>query len=282
VTTFHRLCEELGGQAGTLAERPSPIPQEWWDAMVPKALEDALDVMPDERFHAVVVDEGQDFDVAWLTLLQLLLVDPDHDVLWVFHDPGQALYRPDRVAELGLERLELFDNHRNPEPVAELAARFYHGGDRPTPSREGGLEARVIEATAGAATVEAVRKELHRLTHDEGVPEYRIAVLSGHTAAKSDVWKQQRFGNVELWNGALEPDGRSKGLPPEEVPDEPPDALLFETIRRFKGLERDVVILAELPTEGERLDELLYVGLTRATTSLTVITPPELAARFRP
>jgi hypothetical protein len=39
-------------------------------------------------------------------------------------------------------------------------------------------------------------------------------------------------------------------------------------------MERDVVVLVELPTEGDRLDELLYVGLTRATTELVVIAPP--------
>jgi superfamily I DNA/RNA helicase len=42
--------------------------------------------------------------------------------------------------------------------------------------------------------------------------------------------------------------GRSKELPPEEVPEEP--------------------------------DQLLYVGLTRATTELVVIAPPELARRL--
>jgi ATP-dependent exoDNAse (exonuclease V) alpha subunit len=42
-----------------------------------------------------------------------------------------------------------------------------------------------------------------------------------------------------------------------------------------------VVILVELPESGERLDELLYVGMTRATTELVVITPPALAKRFR-
>ena len=55
---------------------------------------------------------------------------------------------------------------------------------------------------------------------------------------------------------------------------------VFETIRRFKGMEREVVVLVELPTEGDRLDELLYVGLTRATTELVVIAPPEVARRM--
>jgi hypothetical protein len=108
----------------------------------------------------------------------------------------------------------------------------------------------------------------------------QVCVLSGLTATKSEVWREHRFGNAVLWNEALEPDGRSKGLPPEEVPDEPTDVVLFETIRRFKGLEREVIVLVELPEEAERLDQLLYVALTRATTSLTIIAPPGLAKRM--
>ena len=56
--------------------------------------------------------------------------------------------------------------------------------------------------------------------------------------------------------------------------------MLFETIRRFKGLERPVVILCELPDEGQRLDQLLYTALTRAAAHLVVIAPPALAARL--
>ena len=56
--------------------------------------------------------------------------------------------------------------------------------------------------------------------------------------------------------------------------------MLFETIRRFKGLERPVVVLCELPETGDRLDALLYTALTRATAHLVVIAPPALAGRF--
>jgi superfamily I DNA/RNA helicase len=86
---------------------------------------------------------------------------------------------------------------------------------------------------------------------------------------------------VTLWNEALDDEGRSKGLPPEQIEDEPGDVVLFETIRRFKGLEREVIVLCELPEDAGRLDELLYVGLTRATTHLVVIAPPALTERLR-
>jgi len=77
-------------------------------------------------------------------------------------------------------------------------------------------------------------------------------------------------------------DGSSKGLPPEQVPDEPGDCVVFETVRSFKGLEREVVILVEVPEAAVRLDELLYVGLTRATTQLVVIAPLSSRRRASP
>jgi superfamily I DNA/RNA helicase len=132
----------------------------------------------------------------------------------------------------------------------------------------------VITAEPGDETLEALRKTLHRLLEEERVSPWRIAVLSGVTPTASGAWRRRRFGNA-----VLQDDGRSKGLAPEAVPDEP-DEVLFETIRRFKGMEREVVILVELPVVGDRLDELLYVGLTRATTELVVIAPPELARRL--
>ncbi len=196
VTTFHRLCERLGQASGVLPVRPVPIPRGWWDETLPAALQYAIDALPGERFHAIVVDEGQDFARDWLETLDFLLWNPGEDVLWVFHDPGQALYRDDVVGEFGLERIELHENWRNPESVAALAGRFYRGGEEVSAFREGGIRHRVIAAEPGHATVEALRKVLHELTEVEKVPPWEIVVLSGGSADKSDAWRTRRFGNV--------------------------------------------------------------------------------------
>ena len=217
MTTFHRLCERLGTEAGVLPARPDPIPQGWWDQTLPAALETAIVVRPDLRYHAVVVDEGQDFEARWFELLQRLLVAPE-DVFWVFHDPGQALIRADVVAGLGLERHELFENRRNPESIASLAGRFYRGGEEVSALRETGRRHTLINAEPGNETLEALRKTLHRLVEDERVPPWRIAVLSGVTPTASRVWRHRRFGNAVLCNEALHDDGRSKGLHPRTSP----------------------------------------------------------------
>ncbi len=185
------------------------------------------------------------------------------------------------MGELGLERLELLENWRNPESIAALAARFYHGGEEVSAFREGGTRHRVIEAEPGPPALDELRKLLHELTEVERVPPWEIVILSGGSADRSAAWRARRFGNVVLWNEALNDDGTSKGLPPEQVPDEPEDCVVFETVRRFKGLEREVVVLVELPDTAARLDELLYVGLTRATTQLIVVAGSKLVSRLR-
>ncbi len=283
VSTFHQLCETLGARAGTLPEKSDPLPTGWWDVALPTALDRAIDALPDERFQAIVVDEGQDFELAWLESLGFLLRAPDEDVLWIFHDPGQALIRDDRVAELGLPRIELFEDYRSPAPVAALAAGFYHGPFAPIAIADTG-RAPVIEiAEPGRETVEAVRRHLHRLLVEEEVRSWDVAVLSGQSAPHSEVWRHRTFGSAVLCNGAIDDEGQSLRLPADKVPEPPPDngIVPFETIRRFKGLERPVIIVCELSANSPRLDALLYTALTRATTQLVVIAPPALAERLR-
>ena len=93
IRTFHELCLQLGQEAGT-AVLPSKAERgrDWWEHELPDGALDAISALG-ARYRAIVVDEGQDFDRAWLELLQLLLIDPGQDPFIVFHDPLQALYR---------------------------------------------------------------------------------------------------------------------------------------------------------------------------------------------
>ncbi len=72
VSTFHQLAEDLGREAGTLAEKPDPVTDEWFAETLPAALDDAIGKLG-PRYHAIVVDEGQDFDAGWLASLDGLL-----------------------------------------------------------------------------------------------------------------------------------------------------------------------------------------------------------------
>ena len=97
----------------------------------------------------------------------------------------------------------------------------------------------------------------------------------------SAVWRHRRYGNQVLWNGAADDMGRTLGLPAEDVPEPPKDVVLCESIRRFKGLERPVIVLLEVPRDDpDRLDRLLYIGASRARQHLVVIVPLAVVRRL--
>ena len=235
------------------------------------------------RVQALVIDEGQDFDELWLMLLEQLLVDPKRGVLYVFHDPAQAIYRPDAVATLGLEEYPLPDNCRNARPIHDLAYRFYDGTLPAEAVREDGREPLIVEADGPEATVDAVRAALHDLVHVEKVD--RVADRRAHRASP---WSTAPPGGSAAsratsccGTAAWTTKGDRRASRPTRCRTQPPGTILCESIYRFKGLERDVVVLAEIRPDDERLERLMYVGATRAKHHLVVIAPPALADRLR-
>ena len=107
---------------------------------------------------------------------------------------------------------------------------------------------------------------LHRLIREERFRPEEIAIL---VAARK-------------WINRLAPGGRIGAF---EVTDECSGVkgrVLLETIHRFKGLERPVIILAGLREEPSYVDlkKLLYVGASRAQLLLVIVGPLAVLARF--
>jgi len=280
VFTFHELCLRMGREAGVLGEEPAAKDRSWWDEALPAALDKAVQTVGGS-YHAVIVDEGQDFARSWLETLPFLMMEPWEDVFYVFHDPSQALYRPDATSTLGLQPSFIPDNCRNPPAVHDLATRFYNGSESIVALRQTGRSPELIAAEDDRATVEALRRLLHTLVHDERVLPGQIAVLTAVSLSASAVWRQRVYGNEVLWNGSYDDEGHSLGLAPELQSEQPPDVILCDSIRRFKGLEREVVILVELRTDDPQLAPFLYVGITRALDHLAIIAPAAVLARIR-
>lgn len=278
VMTFHQLCERLAGAAGTLPPRPSQPGPEWFQVALPRALDEAIDRL---RYgcDAIVVDEGQDFEVGWLTSLIMLLDDPDGGIFYLFHDPAQAIYRTDEIAQLGLREFTLPGNCRNARPIHDLVFRFYRGEVPADPMRDDGRPPEIVAAEPGQATTAALGEVLGRVVKEERVPSHRIAVLTGVSLTRSAVWRQRRFrGGIELWNPFVDERGERRSA---AVPNgRPANGIVADSIYRYKGLEADVVVLVELDPADRRLEQLLYVGGSRAKHHLVVIAPPELARRL--
>ncbi|MFV2081530.1 MAG: NERD domain-containing protein [bacterium] len=254
VMNFHSMCYHLGKKAEVdvpdLDGDPGP---EVYDKELPAVLVKALECLADERFDAIVVDEGQDFLEDWWTILQFALSDPEQGVMYIFFDDNQRIFRSVDALPEGLQPFSLSKNLRNTKAIHKLASTFYVGGAL----EAGGPDGRPVEfikAAGDKAIAKEVSRVLHKLIKEESIDPGEIAVLIGRSRDESKLVK----------------DGRIGAFPVASYQQGEQDKVLLESIRRFKGLERLVVVLALLE---DILDspELLYVGLTRAKAHLVVV-----------
>ena len=151
------------------------------------------------------------------------------------HSPGRRR-RHARAARL-LPGLEL---PQHTGPIHRFAARYAPGL---ASAQVLGEEGSAVELVPSGDTLEALRKVLHRLVVEERIAPWQIDVLTGVSLARSAVWKHHQFVNEVLWDGSHDELGQSLGLPADQVPDQPSDTILCDSIHRFKGLEREVIIL---------------------------------------
>ncbi len=251
VNTFHQFCLRNMSVAGIPA--PANTDQEFW-AELPYLLLEALQSAEAIKYDAIIIDEGQDFHKEWIEAALAALKDPAGGVFYLFYDDNQKLY-PTAVADLSQltgNTLRLFENVRNAKPIFETSSIFYSGGELQSLGPDG----LAIDWESASADMRdrALEKILNRLINNEGVTQSEIAVLT----AKPYETYSARIGHYQCCRA-------------EELKS---NAIVFDSIYRFKGLEREVVILIDLGTALEKIS-LLYVGFSRARSLLAVLDTPE-------
>jgi hypothetical protein len=99
-----------------------------------------------------------------------------------------------------------------------------------------------------------IANELSRLINEEHIPPDKIAVLFSDDNALQHFVRDDKLGSWQVFDAEGPPRGR----------------LVADTVRRFKGLERPVVVVVE-PEDLIGVPELLYVALTRARILLSLL-----------
>ena len=262
VASFHQICHNWIARAhretgrNLLAEmrREHPRASEF-DHLMPLALANAIDLLG-PMYDAIIVDEGQDFgDDFWLPT-EMLLNDLEGGLLYVFLDENQDIYRRSTNIPIQGEPMVLDQNCRNTGAVHRAAYVYYRG----TPVSQSSIDG-VEVATIGANSVEAQAKSvgalLTKLIVDERVAAHNVAVLICDGTAKGTLElalrkfalpKPARFGPLENYGS---------------------NVVTLDTVARFKGLERDVVVLWGFDrADATRDRETLYVGMSRAKAAL--------------
>jgi len=179
----------------------------------------------------------------------------------VFYDDNQRIYgRRSSYPVLADHHYPLTINCRTTQKIHHKVIEYYSAGEQPTCQGPLGRE---IEEISVAPTAQAERKALQallqQLTQVEHIPLDDMVLLSPVSKERSYFPDGFRLGVFHL-NWQL-------GGPPQR------NALTCCSIYAFKGLERAVVILAELdkiqhPAERE---QLIYVAFSRAKQHLILL-----------
>ena len=253
--TFHRLCMHAARNAGI--QVPSEPNDDWWMHTAPEVLIDASAAGSTE-FDAVVVDEGQDFPRNWLDALGLVVENAKDAPFYVFADEHQQLYLDGWSAPDDMPPpLALTVNCRSSTSIATRAAMVF--GEQARGRGTEGPAPQYRDVHGRRETMRAVQRLVEGLIDDGGLPASSITVLCD----SEDVL--DALGLVSAGSAPFTRAGTG---------------VRMETIRRFKGLESEVIILVLSEAAGEALAPLAYTGISRARSALYVLGPAELRKKI--
>lgn len=263
--TFHQLCDwrkrlaqkETGRDL--LEEMKEEFPDEdLFQTQLPAALTYSADIL-DEKYDAIVVDEGQDFHENYWEALTYMFENEKSGIFFVFLDPNQAIYR-NEIDEIPIkdDPFHLSINCRNTEYIHNAAYRFFKGESTDPPTGNQGVPIETLISSTlrkqGLAIYNSIVEKF-----SEGLQESQITILIADSEKYPFYEELEKFKlpSSSSWN--IEGSILEKGV-------------RVDTVSRFKGLESDLIFLwgidsLELPSKRE----LLYVGISRAKSRLILV-----------
>lgn len=256
VTSFHEFCYRCARRARIPLPDGDSADNRVYKEDYPRALIEALRQLPSPRFDCIIIDEGQDFQPLWFDALFASLENPDCGIVRVFHDSNQRIYgeRTFIPASLKPVSIRLTRNLRNTRRIHTIVQQHYSG----IPTEAIGPEGVPTEWIV-AGDLEGMRRIIGERTRDlieqERIGPDNIAVLVADRRFIPAIALVGRVGGHRVKQCDREPDDQS---------------VTVDSVRRFKGLESPVVILALTP-EFSANEELLYVAISRARTHLIVV-----------
>lgn len=255
VGEFHELGKRWGAADGPDESIRDSTSANFWEHQLPRQMADlAEELAPGQRFDAVVVDEAQDFADEWWKPTLACLKDPDDGRVYVFSDEGQRVFDRHGSPPVDLVPLILDNNIRNTRQIATAFKPLV--GHSMQVKGSDGPEVRFVACSVDDA-LDVADEQVDPLL-DEGWRVEDIALLTTGSRHPVQV-ERQAAGNESYWNTFWQNDD-----------------IFYGHVLGFKGLERNVVILALNETSGrDRARERLYVGLSRARDQLVVCGDPQ-------
>jgi superfamily I DNA/RNA helicase len=256
VEHFHGLARRVLGSQYSQLFNGSLNENEFYEKTLPEALFDRLPEI-EERFDAIIADEGQDFhELSW-DVLDGMLEQPGMDVLQVFYDDNQRVFKRDAKLTVPISLIHLNVNFRNSDSIHEWVRRYHQDPDSIHAAGIDGPVPEVIPTDDGDCKKQ-VQKLLDRLVNKNSIQTQNIVVLTpwSDRNPRTSFPEELRLGNFQL----------SRKKPPKNL------GIAVRTISAFKGMESPIVILTELThIHRDNVSADLYVGLSRARGQLYIV-----------
>lgn len=251
--TFHSLCLKEIKKANLAV--PDDLDSGWWESDAPEALVIAAQENG-TNFDAIIVDEGQDFSKDWLTALAMLTPDRTDTPYYVFADSHQDLYgRNWGTPSEDWLTIPLDTNCRNTNQIAEKVGDAF--GEKVETMGVDGPPVIHHEFRPTSGNTALVEQVVERLLYEEGLGHDQVTVLSD---------SKQLIERL-----------RQRGVGEYSFTEYGKYGVVAETVKRFKGLESDAVVLVltrTTDTDTQELRSLSYVGMSRAKSLLFVLSTP--------
>jgi DNA helicase IV len=222
------------------------------------------------------VDEGQDLDTDDWALIERL--SSKNERLWVFHDPSQSLWSDRSMPAMGFAKYRLRNQYRSNQEIQALASLYQSAAaqkpdsSEPASLSQGAPERRiaVVRCSARNGVSHAVAQEINTFLK-EGFHPNDVAIISLVSRTDSGA-----IAGLDVLDGhtlVRADDQRIKG------------EVVADSVYRFKGLERPVVILTDLSLRGSESDAIrrakMNVAITRAQSFLRIIDTSEAISKER-
>lgn len=280
---FHKWCRQ---QLVAYGQRLPAQGPGMFDEMVTGVIEGVRRrQIPAGQYQAVLIDEGHDFEAAWLQLAAQM-VDPTTDSLLLLYDDAQSIYQRRRAQQFSFKSVGiqaqgrttiLKINYRNTRQILQAASMVAADLLKSEDCGDDGVPL-VQPVSCGR---EGHPPVVIRLPHprDEAV---KIADLLSSAYQEGHAWGDmaiicRHYAEMERCAAVL----RHRRVPHEVRKgsgsfNPMADCIKLMTMHVSKGLEFPVVALsgtAQMPAEGQDEKEearLFYVAATRATQRLFI------------
>ncbi|MBD3213448.1 MAG: AAA family ATPase [Candidatus Lokiarchaeota archaeon] len=297
ILTIHKLIKISLPYITTVYTR-QPIEEELFDNFnftpAIDALSDNFSKIPmDYKYNAIIVDEAQDFEQEVWGLLSQFLRNIDDDIFYVFYDRSQAIF----VSEFSPEKFGMNEktdtivlkrNLRNTVEIADWLKGETEYGKYDEYSGIYGFNVTRREFDSIPNALGTAAQFIKKRYYEKGIHPRQITILGtkrlesiAPKAYTSEEGTFLKFHDKKISNEPfyiIQPDHLQEIpmiLGSEQI--EPTSYASYKTIRSFKGLESDIIILIAESLEDVKQKQPdtyedylmdIYVGASRAKFKL--------------